>query len=159
MITMTRQASPFDGVNLTHSTASADEDSMPWKNQTLHDADWLDRIREQIQNLDRHQQNWDSYGAAPVCPKSIHDALGVAERIAKYPSIQAPSISATPDGIVALGWDVGDWSLDAEIGPNRQILYACLDERDGEHDHEGFFNDWWHFAEFLSDTFLSFRKK
>lgn len=137
----------------------AERHSMAWARQTLHHADWLKPILEQIQHLDRHQLNWDSYGALPISPLSICKALAVAELLSKYPGIEAPNISATPDGIVAFGWDIGEWSLDAEIGLGRQILYACLDEREGKPDHEGFFQDGWHFAKFLSDTFLSFWKK
>ena len=143
---------------------SAGEDLAAWADKaqfgrTLHPADWLNGVKDQIQKLDRLQPNWDSYGAAPISAKSIRQALRLAEQISRYDSIEAPNISATPDGIVAFGWDVGDWSLDAEIEPDGQIVYACLDEREGECDHEGIFPDWLQFAEFLSYTFLSLRKK
>lgn len=135
------------------SPTFAGKDEMPWANQTLYHAEWLNRILEQIQNLDRLQLNWDSYGAVPVSAKSIREARRVAERISRYDSIEVPDISATPDGIVAFGWDVGDWSLDAEIELDGQILYAYLNRGDKDCDHEGVFSGWRQFAEFMSLAF------
>ena len=97
--------------------------------------------------------NWDSYGAEPVSAKSIRDALRIVEQISRYHGIAAPDVSATPDGMVAFGWDVGDWSLDAEIEPDGQILYAYLTRCEKDCDHEGVFSGWRQFAEFLSQAF------
>lgn len=138
---------------------SGDVDSTAWARQTLHHADWLNRILEQIQNLDRHQLNWDSYGALPTSPMSIRIALVVAEGLSKYDSIEAPDISATPDGFVAFGWGLGDWSLDADIEPDGQIVYAFSDRLDENLDHDGVFFNWSQLADIVCQAFESQRMK
>lgn len=144
---------------LDPSPTSAGEDEMPWASQTLRNAKWLNRIVQQIQNLDRLQPNWDSYGAAPISAKSILEALRVAERISWYDDIEAPDISATPDGFVAFGWGLGDWSLDADIEPDGQIVYAFLDRFDEDLGHDGVLSHWSQLADILCQAFESQRLK
>lgn len=137
------------------SPTSAGVSPIVWVGQ----AEWLNRIVQQIQNLDRLQPNWDSYGAAPISAKSILEALRVAERISWYDDIEAPDISATPDGFVAFGWGLGDWSLDADIEPDGQIVYAFLDRFDEDLGHDGVLSHWSQLADILCQAFESQRLK
>lgn len=137
------------------SPTSAGVSPIVWVGQ----AEWLNRIVQQIQNLDRLQPNWDSYGAAPISAKSILEALRVAEGISWYDDIEAPDISATPDGFVAFGWGLGDWSLDADIEPDGQIVYAFLDRFDEDLGHDGVLSHWSQLADILCQAFESRRLK
>lgn len=164
MIAMPTELTQLAWTSPSSDDVSAGKDLVAWADKaqfgrTLHPADWLNGVKDQIQKLDRLQPNWDSYGAAPISAKSIRQALRVAGEVSRYDSIEAPDISATPDGFVAFGWDIGDWSLDADIEPDGQIVYAFLNRCEEDRDHEGVFSRWPQLAEVLSQAYESCRKK
>ena len=103
--------------------------------------DWLSDVLSQIEGLRNLPPNWDSYGAVPVDPRSISAAREVIARLARYVNVGKPAVGATPDGDVGFSWDVGDWSIDADIAPSGRISYVYLDERDHVNDEDTWTND------------------
>lgn len=120
---------------------------------SIQKAAWLADVKTEIRQLRDMQPNWDSYGADSISAESIHEALLVADRLAGQENTKMPDVSATPEGTVALGWDVGDWSLDTTIGPDGKIRYAYLDRTNRLRSHEGVFATWRDLAACLSDAF------
>lgn len=99
-------------------------------------SDWLKHAQGTIRRLTRElsEPNWDSYGAAPVAPNSAREAMLVVEQLARFERIHEPGVSVAPDGFIALGWDTGEWSMDAEVEPGGCIDWTYLargDEQDG----------------------------
>lgn len=81
-------------------------------------------------------QDWDSYGARSVDPAAIHQAQQLLMRLAQVHGVPPPRIGATPDGHVALTWDLGGASLDVEIEPDGRCAYAFVSDRDPSKDVE-----------------------
>jgi len=92
-------------------------------------ADWWSGVREKIEGLLSLNENWDSYGAKPVEPTAVHQALKVALDLSQIVGVDAPTVTATGDGHVGFCWDSGTWSVDASIDPSGLINYVLLDER------------------------------
>jgi hypothetical protein len=91
-------------------------------------ATWLEEATRKIQALALLKENWDSYGASPINPDSIAEALNVVASLANVYDIDAPAVGGSPDGNVGLSWDGGSWSLDAKILPDERIEIIYLDE-------------------------------
>lgn len=100
-------------------------------------ADWLAEALDAIERLLTLGKNWDSYGANAVDQESVRRASELAQRLAWVENVEAPSITATPDGDVGFCWDTGEWSLDASVDPTGLISYVLLDEGDPSQEQEG----------------------
>jgi len=102
-------------------------------------ADWSADCLTRIDRLRELKQNWNSYGANPVGPKSIAFAKQLVCTFAKVTGIDLPRVAASPDGHVALSWEWQEYSreLDLEILPDGTLRYSYLDERQPSRDREG----------------------
>ena len=88
----------------------------------LQSPPWLKEIYDRICELETLQENWDSYGAAPVA----HEAISIVRVVLSSLDIDEmprPHIAAIPDGGVGLHWRVADRDLEIEIEPNGQIHF------------------------------------
>lgn len=99
-------------------------------------ADWLSDVCSAIEQLLDLPENWDSYGAYRVDPKSVSQGLAVATDLSWYVGIDRPTVTATPEGHVGFCWDSGHWSLDASIAPSGLISFVYLDREDRDRDLE-----------------------
>lgn len=97
-----------------------------------HSPEWLDEQIDQLHRLLKLQRNWDSYGAEPIDPRSVRLAKQLLRWLAQFVAIEAPTVTASPDGNAALCWDNGHRSLDVEILPDGSIEYAYLNDEDQE---------------------------
>lgn len=98
---------------------------------------WLDATRSEIDALSVLPENWDSYGAHAVGSSAIDHARGLMATLARVVGVNAPTVTATPEGDVGLCWDVGRWSLDASVDPSGLVTYVFLDEESDGNDQEG----------------------
>jgi len=102
---------------------------------------WLASRIAQIDRLMTLTQNWDSYGALSIDLRSIAQARSILRELSFVDSMDAPIVTAAPNGNVALCWDDGDRSLDLEFLPNGAIKFVYLNSRDKRKDQEGTTND------------------
>jgi hypothetical protein len=106
-----------------------------------HPANWLSVTIKKIDALSSLERNWDSYGADPVDNGSIERARELVEYLACVRNIDAPTVTATPEGNVALCWDEGNWSLDASVDSSGLVAYVFLDEQDSANDRDTWTRD------------------
>lgn len=93
---------------------------------------WLTERVDQLRRLLELQENWDSYGAKPIDPRSVEFAILLLRSLALVEGVEAPTVTASPDGNAALCWDNGDRSLDVEILPDGIIDYSYLNDKNKE---------------------------
>jgi len=79
---------------------------------------WLAQRLLQIDRLSTLEQNWDSYGGFAIDSRSIALAKDVLKTLSRVETLEAPVVTAAPNGYVALCWDHSDRSLDIEVLPN-----------------------------------------
>lgn len=94
----------------------------------LSPAPWLNAALAKLEGLRALTANWNSYGASPIGPAAIAWAKEIVTHLATYAGVDAPTVTATPDGHVGLCWDSGRRSLDASIDSAGVISYVFLDE-------------------------------
>ena len=106
-------------------------------------ADWSADCLDRIKRLRELNQNWDSYGANPVDPRSIEVAKQLVRMFAEVTGIDCPRVAASPAGNVALSWESEDQSreLDLEVQCDGILRYSFLDEHQPSQDIEGETND------------------
>ena len=92
-------------------------------------AEWLMDALSSLERLRSLGKNWDSYGAAPVNPKSVGCGVVFARHIADFVPVLAPVVTATPEGDVGFCWDTGDWSLDLSIDPSERPYGSLFGRR------------------------------
>ena len=96
---------------------------------------WLGERLERISALGQLPSNWDSYGAARVDARSIARATQLLQGLAEFQAVERPTVTASPDGNVALCWGNGSKSLDIEVLPDGSVAYAFTHKRDS---HQGY---------------------
>ena len=99
--------------------------------------DWLQERLDRINELLQLESNWDSYGAAAVDRFSVAVARSLLRQLALIETVEAPTITASPEGNVVLCWDNGGRALDVDILPNGTFTYAYMNENDAGKDREG----------------------
>ena len=98
---------------------------------------WLDDRLAQIDGLRNLEPNWDSYGAQRVDLMSIELAREAVKHLAHIDTVEEPTVTAAPDGKVALCWDDGERSLDVEICPDGWLDFSYMNESREIPDEEG----------------------
>ena len=118
------------------TTASTDQDTSALSRSSLvlasrsEPADWCMSTRQAIASLGTLEDNWDSYGGRAIKRDSIRWASALIDHLATIIGVTQPTVTATGEGLVALCWDAGSWSLDVEVSEIGVIEYVYLDERD-----------------------------
>lgn len=97
---------------------------------------WFQTVIEKLERLTTLEEDWDSYGAAPVSSDSIRVAIEIAGYISRIENVPEPAVGAAPNGHVGFSWDGGPWSLDAEILPEGRIKYVYLDDRESTRERD-----------------------
>jgi hypothetical protein len=83
------------------------------------------------------EENWDSYGASRIDPRSVAYAQRLLTYISHFEGVAAPLATATPDGFAAFCWDDGTRILDVEIEPTGLLRYDYVDRRDRSKNAQG----------------------
>ncbi len=69
--------------------------------------------------------NWDGYGAYPVQSETVNYAYAFIQALPL--GFPLPSVSAEPDGNLALDWFQGPyWTITVSISSNSVLYYAAL---------------------------------
>ena len=111
---------------------------------------WLDERIGQLRSLLQLQDNWDSYGGRAIDRQSVEIATQLLKALAVVEGVEAPTVTASPDGNAALCWDNGRRSLDLEVMPDGRFEYVFLNEEDPSKDDEGITSSADGFAELLT---------
>ncbi len=98
---------------------------------------WVPERADQLRRLLELQENWDSYGAKPIDPRSVEFAVRLVTSLASVEGIEAPTVTASPDGNAAFCWDDGQRSMDIEVLPDGLFEYALLSQLDSSKAEEG----------------------
>lgn len=143
--TKTKSAEAFtEAVGLpTHADSSGE--ALPQRSLTrppilairLEPSTWLDQCLRRLQQLGELPENWDSYGAERVDPISIAVGQQLLVQLARVQGVEAPIVTASPDGNVCFGWDNGNKSVDVEVFSEGEFAYTYLNERVPQHGCEG----------------------
>lgn len=114
-----------------------------------HPAPWATPCLQGLNKLRRLLPNWDSYGAKPIDERSVMNAATLVVYLSRIVGIEAPIVTASPNGNAALCWDDGTRSLDVEVHPNGSFEYSWLLEDESDED-EGITRDWEKIAHWLT---------
>jgi len=90
---------------------------------------WLPAVRARIEHLLTLEENWDSYGAAPIRRDLAEEALATLLEIAP-PGTPAPQVFATPRGGLQFEWHLERFYL--EVEPKGDGVFGLLFEQDDE---------------------------
>lgn len=92
--------------------------------------EWLG-AKNELDELVKLKENWDSYGALPV----DHDSVLHARRLLLSlwgKGIPCPTVTASPAGNAAFCWDDGAASVDVEVMGNGLFHVVHVDHKTGE---------------------------
>lgn len=71
------------------------------------------------------QENWDGYGASPICHSTYNQALRFLQALPK--GCPLPEVSADPDGEIAFEWFVAPrWEFSVSFAPDGRLSFAGL---------------------------------
>ena len=118
-------------------SASQTDSSTPSADVVRWPAEWRDSKIEEIQRFSGLSMNWDSYGAAPADPRSIHSAVTRIHALATETE-EEPRVACLPNGHIMLAWESDDDSYACEIEFLPSGLIHCLvaDDSDASNNSE-----------------------
>ncbi|GIW89835.1 MAG: hypothetical protein KatS3mg109_0267 [Pirellulaceae bacterium] len=90
----------------------------------------LGPVLRRMQDLLWLPQNWDNYGARPVRPDCVANALGILVSCLR-PSTSLPQVVPTSKGGVQLEWHVGGKDLEIEVNAPDRIQVFFEDDATG----------------------------
>ena len=106
----------------------------PAERALLRDAsDLPDELAARFRQIARLEENWNGYGAPPVDPECIADAIRVI-KIGLAIGLPAPAVALGGDGGMGIEWwEIERWQLWIALVPGGQNTYALnLSHPDGE---------------------------
>jgi hypothetical protein len=89
---------------------------------------WLPPAIERMAHLLRLPENWDSYGALPIDPRSVATALDLLSKTMR-PDTPVPDIGPTNRGGVNMEWNLRGMGLEVEVAWSEAIHVFCEDYR------------------------------
>jgi hypothetical protein len=130
----------YDPITLTEKDSGAIRQipvqGIEW---TSSDA-WFVPVRDSIYELLSMQENWDSYGAAPIRPEFVATASSLLRSIMDQ-NTPLPAIVPTTPGGVQIEWHRDGIDLEIEIQSTSQISVYFEDARTGVSWEEGLTSD------------------
>ena len=97
----------------------------PDETALLRDAsDLPDELAARFRQIARLEENWNGYGAPPVDPDCIADAIRII-KIGLAIGLPAPDVALGGDGGIRIEWwDPDQWELSIDLVPGGQNTYA-----------------------------------
>lgn len=89
---------------------------------------WSRSVSEQLDELTRLPQNWDSYGSAPVQAEIVTKALDVLAALSRC-NMNRPHVLPVPGGGVQFEWANDSSELEIEIRPDGKVEFLVVDEK------------------------------
>ncbi len=88
---------------------------------------WLSGSINTLNTILALKQNWDSYGAYPIHPKTAVTTIQILMAVMKDRT-PSPAIVPTPSGSIQLEWHRSGIDLEVEITPNGHCSVSYKDE-------------------------------
>ena len=147
LMTLPSQSEVFFGTCGATPDKTDDTSALSQRMQTrvamrTHPDPWLDQALSIVTDLLALEPNWSSYGSEVVKYESVRHAVDVLFWLAHIENVEAPTVTATPDGEVGFCWDAGDWSLDAWVETAGRINYVFIDETNHDNDRDTWTDNW-----------------
>jgi hypothetical protein len=101
---------------------------------------WFERVRDSVYELLSLNENWDSYGAAPIRQEFVASASSLLHSIMDQDT-PLPAIVPTTPGGVQVEWHRDGIDLEIEIESTSRINVYFEDARTGVSWEEGFTSD------------------
>lgn len=102
---------------------TAGETSLP-RDTRQRDPDLPDELAARFRQIARLEENWNGYGAPPVDPDCIADAIRII-KIGLAMGLPAPDVALGGDGGIRIEWwDPDRWELSIDLVPGAQNTYA-----------------------------------
>ncbi|MDE2786365.1 MAG: hypothetical protein OXL37_06840 [Chloroflexota bacterium] len=97
----------------------------PAEKALLRDASELpEELATRFRQIARLEENWNGYGAPPVDPDCIADAIRII-KIGLAMDLPAPDVALGGDGGIRVEWwDIDRWELSIDLIPGVQNTYA-----------------------------------
>lgn len=89
--------------------------------------EWLEDSQNQLHQLSKLPENWDSYGSSRIKPTSVEKTADLLIDLAKF-GMPTPSIFPVSGGGIQLEWQKGKRELEIEILPNGEIEFLKVYE-------------------------------
>jgi hypothetical protein len=90
---------------------------------------WSRTTQNELIELTKLPNDWDSYGSPPVPTEVISVALGVLATMSKA-GMARPTVLPVPGGGVQFEWASPTSGLEVEIRPDRSIEFLIVDRED-----------------------------
>ncbi len=119
----------------TSETALLQNTPSPWEG-------FPNELAERFHQIAELTENWNGYGAPPIEPVCIEDAIRIV-KMGLAMGLPAPGIAPGGDAGIGIEWAAGQWELSIDIVPGGDTTYA-LDKLlpDGTaEESEGMFED------------------
>ena len=102
---------------------TASEASLP-RDTRQREPDLPDELAARFRQIARLEENWNGYGAPPVDPDCIADAIRII-KIGLAMGLPAPDVALGGDGGIGIEWwDPDRWALSIHLVPGVQNTYA-----------------------------------
>ena len=105
--------------------------------------DFPDELAERFLQIAGLEENWNGYGAPPMEPDCIEDAIRIV-KMGLAMGLPAPSVAPGGDAGVGIEWAAGQWELSIDITPDGETTYALdhiLSDGSTEESEGAFEND------------------
>jgi hypothetical protein len=95
-------------------------------------AAWLDQALEDLEEFQVLEEDWDSYGAAPITDVSLKAARHLLQAAAARELHKPYFIAPLPRGGVQIEWRGKQDALEIEISPQAGMSYLLIRNFDGD---------------------------
>ena len=97
---------------------------MPTETALFQDASELpDELATRFRQITGLAENWNGYGAPPVDPGCIVDAIRIV-KIGLAMGLPAPGVAPGGDAGIGIEWETERWELSIDLVPGGQTTYA-----------------------------------
>lgn len=102
---------------------TASEASPPRDTRQL-EPDLPEELATRFRQIARLEENWNGYGAPPIDPNCIADAIRII-KIGLAMGLPAPAVALGGDGDIGIEWwEPAQWALTIDLAPGVQNTYA-----------------------------------
>ena len=100
----------------TSETALLQNTHSPWEG-------FPDELAERFLQIAGLEENWNGYGAPPIEPACIEDAVRIVKKGLAM-GLPAPGVAPGGDAGIGIEWAAGQWELSIDIVPDGDTTYA-----------------------------------